>query len=67
LVEVYVTSTKKKLVLVDRAVVGDSDALSNALSSRKLLEMDLMYIGMNRPYDKLLKLDNIVLTPHIAG
>jgi D-3-phosphoglycerate dehydrogenase / 2-oxoglutarate reductase len=69
LAEVYVTSAKKKLVLVAGAAVVDGDALYNALTNRKIAGagFDVFWNETADPNDKLSKLDSIVLTPHIAG
>lgn len=57
------------LINVARAAIVDGDALHTALSSRKIAgaAFDVFWEEPADPNDRLLKLDNFVLTPHIAG
>jgi len=57
------------LINVARAVIVDSDALYTALYNGKIAgaAFDVFWEGPADPNDRLLKLDNFVLTPHIAG
>jgi len=57
------------LINVARAAIVDGDALYTALSNRKIAgaAFDVFWEEPADPNDRLLKLDNFVLTPHIAG
>ncbi|HET7148920.1 MAG TPA: NAD(P)-dependent oxidoreductase [Candidatus Nitrosopolaris sp.] len=57
------------LINVARAAIVDGDALYVALSNRKIggAAFDVFWDEPADPNDKLLKLDNFVLTPHLAG
>jgi D-3-phosphoglycerate dehydrogenase len=57
------------LINVARAAIVDGDALYTALSNRKIAgaAFDVFWEEPADPNDRLLKLDNLVLTPHIAG
>jgi D-3-phosphoglycerate dehydrogenase / 2-oxoglutarate reductase len=57
------------LINVARAAIVDADALYTALSNRKIAgaAFDVFWEEPADPNDRLLKLDNFVLTPHIAG
>ncbi len=57
------------LINVARAAIVDGDALYTSLASRKIAgaAFDVFWEEPADPNDKLLKLDNFVLTPHIAG
>ncbi len=57
------------LVNVARAPIVDREALFKALSDKKIAGagFDVFWEEPAHPDDRLLKLDNFVLTPHIAG
>ena len=57
------------LINVARAPIVDREALFTVLSSKKIsgAAFDVFWEEPADPNDKLLKLDNFVLTPHIAG
>jgi D-3-phosphoglycerate dehydrogenase len=57
------------LINVARAPIVDREALYTELSSKKIsgAAFDVFWQEPADPNDKLLKLDNFVLTPHIAG
>ncbi len=57
------------LINVARAAIVDGDALYASLSNRKIAgaAFDVFWEEPADPNDRLLKLDNFVLTPHIAG
>ena len=57
------------LVNVARAAIVDREALFTALSSNKIsgAAFDVFWEEPPDPNDKLLKLRNFILTPHIAG
>jgi D-3-phosphoglycerate dehydrogenase / 2-oxoglutarate reductase len=57
------------LINVARAAIVDGDALYAALANRKIsgAAFDVFWEEPADPNDRLLKLDNFVLTPHIAG
>ncbi len=57
------------IVNVSRAEVVHREALLEALRSRHLggFALDAQYEEPGRPNDELLSLDNVVLTPHMAG
>jgi D-3-phosphoglycerate dehydrogenase len=57
------------LINVARAQVVDRDALFSALVNKKIegAAFDVFWDEPADPNDRLLKLDNFVLTPHIAG
>ncbi len=57
------------LVNVARAAVVDRDALFDALQDRRIAgaAFDVFWEEPANPADRLLQLDNFVLTPHIAG
>jgi D-3-phosphoglycerate dehydrogenase / 2-oxoglutarate reductase len=57
------------LVNVARAAIVDREALYTALSNSKIAgaAFDVFWEEPPNPNDKLLKLNNFVLTPHIAG
>ena len=57
------------LVNVARAQIVDRDALFEALTNSKIAgaAFDVYWEEPADPNDKLLKLDNFVLTPHVAG
>ena len=57
------------LINVSRAHIVDKNALLQALTSRKIAGagFDVYYEEPANPSDKLLKLDNFIYTPHIAG
>ena len=57
------------LINVARAAIVDGDALYTALSNRKIAgaAFDVFWEEPADPNDRLLKLDNFILTPHIAG
>jgi phosphoglycerate dehydrogenase-like enzyme len=57
------------IVNVSRAEVIDRDALLEALRSGRLggFALDVQYEEPGRADDELLKFDNVVLTPHMAG
>lgn len=57
------------LINTARAAVLDKDALINALKERKIAgaALDVIWKEPIQPDDELLQLDNVTLTPHIAG
>ena len=57
------------LINVARAAIVDGDALYTSLANGKIAgaAFDVFWEEPADPNDKLLKLDNFVLTPHIAG
>ena len=57
------------LINVSRAHIVDRNALLQALTSRNIAGagFDVFYKEPANPSDKLLKLDNFIYTPHIAG
>jgi len=57
------------LVNVARAPVVDREALFDALQSKRIAgaAFDVFWEEPADPNDKLLKLDNFILTPHVAG
>jgi D-3-phosphoglycerate dehydrogenase len=55
------------LVNVARAPIVDREALFTALYSNKISSFDVFWEEPPDPNDKLLKLHNFILTPHIAG
>jgi D-3-phosphoglycerate dehydrogenase / 2-oxoglutarate reductase len=57
------------LINVARAAIVDSDALNTSLSNGTIAgaAFDVFWEEPADPNDRLLKLDNFVLTPHIAG
>jgi D-3-phosphoglycerate dehydrogenase len=57
------------LINVSRAHIVDKNALLQALTSRNIAGagFDVFYKEPANPSDKLLKLDNFIYTPHIAG
>lgn len=57
------------LVNVARAPIVDRDALYNALSTNRIAGagFDVFWEEPANPNDRLLQLDNFVLTPHVAG
>jgi D-3-phosphoglycerate dehydrogenase / 2-oxoglutarate reductase len=57
------------LVNVARAAIVDREALYTVLSNSKIAgaAFDVFWEEPPNPNDKLLKLDNFILTPHIAG
>jgi D-3-phosphoglycerate dehydrogenase len=57
------------LINVARAPIVDRDALYTALHDEKIAgaAFDVFWEEPANPHDKLLQLDNFVLTPHIAG
>jgi D-3-phosphoglycerate dehydrogenase len=64
-------SMKKSAFLINvaRAQIVVRDALFNILSSKKIAgaALDVFWEEPADPNDRLLKLDNFILTPHIAG
>ena len=64
-------SMKKSAFLINvaRAQIVVRDALFNILSSKKIAgaAFDVFWEEPADPSDKLLQLDNFILTPHIAG
>jgi D-3-phosphoglycerate dehydrogenase / 2-oxoglutarate reductase len=67
--EIGVMKKSGYLVNVARAQVVNREALFRALSEQKIrgAAFDVFWEEPADPEDKLLKLDNFVLTPHIAG
>ncbi|HYZ51762.1 MAG TPA: NAD(P)-dependent oxidoreductase, partial [Nitrososphaeraceae archaeon] len=57
------------LVNVARAAIVDREALYTVLSNSKIAgaAFDVFWEEPPNPNDKLLKLNNFILTPHIAG
>ena len=57
------------LVNVARAGIVDKEALFNALTDKRIAGagFDVFWEEPARPDDPLLKIDNFVLTPHVAG
>jgi D-3-phosphoglycerate dehydrogenase len=67
--EINLMKSSAYLINVARAVIVDGDALYTALTNRKIAgaAFDVFWDEPADPNDRLLKLDNFVLTPHIAG
>jgi D-3-phosphoglycerate dehydrogenase len=67
--EISLMKSSAFLINVARAAIVDGEALYSALVDRKIAgaAFDVFWNEPADPNDKLLKLDNFVLTPHIAG
>jgi D-3-phosphoglycerate dehydrogenase / 2-oxoglutarate reductase len=67
--EINLMKSSAFLINVARAAIIDGDALYSALVDRKIAgaAFDVFWDEPADPNDRLLKLDNFVLTPHIAG
>jgi D-3-phosphoglycerate dehydrogenase / 2-oxoglutarate reductase len=67
--EISLMKSSAFLINVARAAIVDGEALYSALIDRKIAgaAFDVFWNEPADPNDKLLKLDNFVLTPHIAG
>jgi D-3-phosphoglycerate dehydrogenase / 2-oxoglutarate reductase len=67
--ELALTKKSAYLVNVARAAIVDREALYTVLSNSKIAgaAFDVFWEEPPDPNDKLLKLNNFVLTPHIAG
>jgi D-3-phosphoglycerate dehydrogenase / 2-oxoglutarate reductase len=67
--ELHSMKMSATLINVARAQIVDRDALFNILSNRKIAgaAFDVFWEEPADPNDRLLKLDNFILTPHIAG
>lgn len=67
--EISLMKSSAFLINVARAAIVDGEALYTALTKRKIAgaAFDVFWDEPADPNDRLLKLDNFVLTPHIAG
>ena len=67
--EINLMKSSAFLINVARAAIIDGDALYSALVDGKIVgaAFDVFWDEPADPNDRLLKLDNFVLTPHIAG
>ena len=67
--EINLMKSSAFLINVARAAIIDGDALYSALVDGKIAgaAFDVFWDEPADPNDRLLKLDNFVLTPHIAG